>query len=117
MPTRAVWRPSEWTWPLLGVGALLGLRLLDPERVHGGRLLLPVLVLAAAVLAVRRLWSIHPAPTLCAAIALGVFSGQWGELGLGGLPLDRLLLAIVVLQFLLRAPGVAHAPRLRARNV
>ena len=117
MAARAVRRPSEWAWPLLA-GALLALAAAAyPQRLHGAGLLLTPIAIGAAVLALRRLWTLHPAPTMCAAIALSVFSGQWREIGLGGLPLDRLLILIVVAQFLLRAPGVANTPPLKLRNV
>jgi putative inorganic carbon (hco3(-)) transporter len=117
MAARALWRASEWTWPLLGGALLATTAVAYPQRLHGSGLVLTPLIVCAAVLALRRLWSLHPAPTLCAALALSVFSGQWREIGLGGLPLDRLLVLVVVAQFLLRAPGVANAPRLRLRNI
>jgi len=117
MPVRAVWRPNEWVWPLLGIATVLLAAGAYPQRLQGHWLVLTPLAIAAGVFAVRRLWSMHPAPTMCAAIVLSVFSGAWREVGLGGLPLDRLLILVVVLQFLLRAPGVASAPRLRLRNV
>ncbi len=90
---------------------------LFPARLHGHWSILTPVLIAVGVLAIRRLWSLHPAPTLCAAIALSVFSGAWHQIGLGGLPLDRILLVLVIMQFVLRAPGVARAPRLRPRNV
>jgi putative inorganic carbon (HCO3(-)) transporter len=69
------------------------------------------------VLVVRRLWELPPAATMCATIVLTSFSGAWRQMGLGGLPLDRLLLLVVLCQFLLKAPGTAHVPRLQLRNV
>jgi len=54
---------------------------------------------------------------MCAAIALTVFSGAWSQMGLGGLPLDRLLLVIVLLQFLLHAPGAQNTPRIEVRGI
>jgi O-antigen ligase len=38
-------------------------------------------------------------------------------MGLGGLPFDRLLLVVVLLQFLLRAPGAAYTPRIELRGI
>jgi O-antigen ligase len=117
MTARAVRTPRPWTWAALGLAGLVLLSLLRPSSVTGLHLPLAVAVVAVGVLVVRRLWSMHPAPTMCAAIAASVFSGEWRNVGLGGLPLDRLLLAIVALQLLLGAPGVATAPRLRIRGV
>ncbi len=94
-------------------GRCSGVYKLAPSRLQGHWLILmPVLVLAG-VLVMRRLWELPPAVTMCAAIALTIFSGAWRQMGLGGLPFDRLLLVIVLLQFFLRAPGVAHV---RARR-
>jgi O-antigen ligase len=117
MLTRAVWRPGWRVWVLLGLAVLASVRVVTPSRLQGHWLLfMPVLILAG-VLGVRRLWDLPPAATMCAAIVLTIFAGAWRQMGLGGLPLDRLLILIVLLQFLLRAPGVAHAPRLQLRNV
>jgi O-antigen ligase len=117
MAARAVWRPPWQAWTLLVILALLLIDAVAPTRLQGHWLFLtPVLVLAG-VLVLRKLWELNPAVNMCAAIVLAIFSGAWFQIGLGGLPLDRLFMAIVLLQFLLRAPGVAHAPRLQIRNV
>jgi O-antigen ligase len=88
-------------------------RELAPARFSGDGVILAPLLIVAGVLAVRRLWELPPAWTMCGAIVLSVFSGAWRQIGLGGLPLDRLLIVIVVAQFALQSPGVAHLPRLR----
>jgi O-antigen ligase len=117
MAVRAVWRPPWYAWALLGVATLVLTRRVAPERLHGHWLILTPVLVVAGVLVLRRLWELNPAILMCAAIVLTIFSGAWQQMGLGGLPLDRLLLVIVLLQFLLRAPGVAQTPRLRVRNV
>ena len=117
MAVRAVWRPPWYAWTLLGLAALAGARLLAPSRLQGHWLFItPVLVLVG-VLAVRKLWELPPAGAMCAAVVLTIFSGAWFQLGLKGIPLDRVLFVVVLLQFLLRAPGIAHVPRLQIRNV
>src|SRR4029077_17973137 len=60
-----------------------------------------------------------PATMLCAALALTIFSGNWGRVGLPGFPLlpDRILLAGALLALLLGAPGAAALPRARVRGV
>lgn len=65
----------------------------------------------------RWLWRMPPAVTMCAAIALTIFSGAWSHMGFGGIPVDRLLVVTLLLQILLRAPGMANVPRIRLRNV
>ncbi len=117
MAVRAVWRPPWYAWTVAGLAALVLTRVLAPGRLEGRWLLLTPLLVLVAVLAIRKLWELPPAPTMCAAIALTVFSGAWWQVGLKGFPLDRFLLVVVLLQFLLRAPGVASAPRLQFRNV
>ncbi len=117
VPTRAVRRPPLYAWVLVGLVALALIYGLTPSRLHGHGLILTPLIVLAGVLAVRRLWELPPAPTLCGAVALTVFSGSWVRMGLGGLPLDRLLVIIVLLAVFLRAPGVAHVPRLQLKNV
>jgi len=117
MSARAVWRPPWYAWTFIGLAALALTHDVDPGRLRGHWLIIGPLLILVGVLAVRRLWEFPPALTMCAAIALTIFSGAWGQIGLGGFPLDRLLIVMVVLQFLLRAPGVAHSPRLQIRNV
>lgn len=117
MATRATWRPTPWMWVALGVLALAAVHVASPARLHGRSLLVTSLVVAVGVLAVRRLWMLPPVVTMCGAIVLTIFSGAWRQIGLGGLPLDRLLLVIVPLQFLLRAPGVAAVPPLQIRRI
>jgi putative inorganic carbon (HCO3(-)) transporter len=117
MLTRAVWRPRWWVWALLGLTALAAAHELTPSRLRGHWLFITPLAILAGVLVVRRLWELPPATTMCAAIVLTIFSGAWHQIGLGGLPFDRLLIVIVLLQFLLGAPGIAHTPPLRVRNV
>ena len=117
MAVRAVWRPPWYAWLLLGLVALAAMHEVAPGRLHGSGLILVPLLIVAGVLVVRRLWELPPAVTMCAGIALTIFSGAWSQIGLGGLPFDRLLIAIVMFQFLLRAPGTAQTPRLQIRNV
>lgn len=76
-----------------------------------------LLVVVVAILVLRKLWQLPPALSLCAAIGLTVFSGGWAQMGLPGAPLNRLLVAFVILQILLRAPGTAGMPRIQIRNV
>jgi putative inorganic carbon (hco3(-)) transporter len=116
-PMRATWRPPWYAWVLVGVAALALTHAFEPRYLKGHWLLLMPLLVLAGLLIARQLWELPPAVTMCAAIVLDVFSGKWHQLGLGGLPLDRLLLFVVVAMFVLRAPGVARTPPLRIRNV
>jgi O-antigen ligase len=117
MPEPRVWRPPPYAWVLLGLVALALAHKAQPARFQGYWLFItPVLVLAA-VLVLRRLWETSTAAILCGAIALTVFSGGWSQFGLGGMPLDRLLTVIALLQIFLRAPGAAQVPPLRMRGV
>jgi putative inorganic carbon (hco3(-)) transporter len=117
MATRAVRRPRWHTWALLGLAAAVLIDKTSPARFEGHWLVLTPLLVVAGVLTIRWMWTLPPAVTMCGAIALTIFSGSWQQMGLGGLPFDRLLLAIALLQFLLLAPGVAHSPRPQVRNV
>jgi putative inorganic carbon (hco3(-)) transporter len=114
---RRIWRPPWYAWALLGVALLAAVHYRFPERLEGPWLLIAPLLAAAAVLVLRRLWELPPAWLMCGAIALTIFSNGWSQIGLGGLPLNRLALIVVLLQFLLRAPGIAATPRLRVRGV
>lgn len=115
MPIRATWRPPWYAWALLGGVALAAVPKLAPAKLHGHWVLITPLAIAIGVLAVRKLWEQPPALTACIALALTIFSGGWSRMGLGGLPFDRLLLVTVLLMFFLRAPGVAHSPRLQIK--
>jgi O-antigen ligase len=117
LTVRAVWRPRWYLWVGLWVLAMSAIHHSSPERLEGHWALITPLVLAAGVWTARRLWEVPPAATMCAAIALRIFSGGWSQMGLGGLPLDRLMILFVLLQVFLRAPGAAHLPSIRLRNV
>ena len=115
--TRAVWRPRWWVWASAGLAALAMIHKVTPARLQGSWLIITPLLMLACVLVVRRLWELPPAVTMCIAIMLTIFSGAWRQIGLGGLPLDRLLIVVVLLQIFLRAPGAARTPPLQIRNV
>jgi putative inorganic carbon (hco3(-)) transporter len=117
MTARVTWRPPWYAWVLVGLVGLGAIHYKEPSLLHGYRVVLAVLLVVAAVLVLRRLWELPPAVIVCAAVALSIFSGGWNRMGLGGLALDRLAVLLVVLAFLLRAPGLANTPRLQVRNV
>jgi putative inorganic carbon (HCO3(-)) transporter len=117
MVTRAVWRPPWYAWTLLGAVALALVHAKAPERLEGPWLVLTPLLVLAGVMAMRKLWELPVAILMCGALVLTIFSGGWNLIGLGGLPLDRLALLVVLLAVFLRAPGVAETPRLQVRNV
>lgn len=117
MPMRAVWRPQWHTWALVGLAALVSIDAASPRLLHGRWLLVTPCLLIVGLLAVRRLWELPPAITMCGAVVLTIFSGSWSKIGLGGLPLDRLLMMLVLLAVFLRAPGIARNPRLQLRNI
>jgi putative inorganic carbon (hco3(-)) transporter len=117
LPARAVWRPPWYAWTLLGASALVALYLRAPQAVRGDAAPAVYIGAVALLLAAIAVWELPPAVMLCVAIVLTVFSGNWGELGLHGLPLDRVAMAGVVLALLLRAPGAARVPRLRVTGV
>jgi len=117
MAAPAVWRPPRLAWPLLGALALLLVWKLQPQKLEGHWQLATPILIALGVLALRYLWEQPPAVTMCGVIALSAFSGAWAQMGLGNVPLNRLLAVLVVCQCLLRAPGTATMPRLRLRSV
>jgi putative inorganic carbon (HCO3(-)) transporter len=117
MAAHAVWRPPRYAWPLLGLLALLLTWKLLPEKLEGRWELVTPVLIVLGVLAIRYLWEQPPAVTMCGAIALSVFSGAWSQIGLGNIPLNRLLAVLVICQCLLRSPGTVHMPRLQLRNV
>ncbi|HEY5052511.1 MAG TPA: O-antigen ligase family protein [Solirubrobacterales bacterium] len=88
-----------------------------PSRLQGHWLIVTPVAILVGVLATRRLWELPPAVTMCVAIALSIFSGGWGQIGLSGIPLNRLFIVLALLQVFLRAPGTAHMPRVQIRNV
>jgi putative inorganic carbon (hco3(-)) transporter len=102
---------------MLGLIALALVREITPNRLQGHWLILTPLLIVAGVLAVRKLWDLPPAVTMCGALVLSIFSGGWSQIGLGGIPLDRLLVVLVLLAVVLRAPGTARTPRPQFRPV
>src|SRR5439155_19698229 len=101
----------------LAAPALLPWRM--PWLRHG-RWVFPVgIALVGMLLAGPALWRAPPAAMACAAVALTVFSGSWGSLGLPGFPFlpDRLLLAGALLALLLPTRAATPAPRVCVRGV
>lgn len=117
MTERAVWHPPPYAWILVGLAALALTPEVAPSRLHGHWLFITPCLIVAGVLVARKLWELPPVVTMCIAIVLTIFSGAWSKMGLGGLPFDRLLAVMVLLEFLLRAPGTAKVPRLQVKNV
>jgi putative inorganic carbon (HCO3(-)) transporter len=117
MTARLTWRPPWYVWVLAGVAGLAVLHYKSASLTHGYLLVVAAGLIAAGMLALRRLWEMPPAALMCVAIALAIFSGSWSRVGLGGFPLDRSAMFLVVLMFLLRAPGLARIPRIRIRGV
>ncbi len=116
---RVPWRVPWYLWTLAGVGVLAAIHLRHPSLLHGSKagFVIPGVVLALLVGAI--LWELPPAVMMCAAIALTIFSGNWGTLDLPGFPFvpDRILLVGALLAVLLRSPGAAHVPRARVTAV
>lgn len=115
--TRPVWRPPELAWGLLGLLAIGLIYKASPERLEGKWLVLTPAVVLVGVFALHRLWELPPAITVCVAIGLRVFSGAWAQIGIGGMPLDRLVIIVALLQVFLCSPGARGLPALRLRNV
>lgn len=119
MAEGSVWRPRWFVWPAFGLAAVLLISRHMPWLLRGHWLLLVAIGLAILLVGARVLWELPPAAMISAAIALTVFSGSWGNLGLPGFPFlpDRILLVGGLLALLLRAPGAAGLPRLQIRGV
>jgi O-antigen ligase len=103
-------------WFILGTVTVVLASHFGPHSLRGHWIVL-IPAVALSTLAVRRIWDMRPSVIMCAAIALTIFSGAWSQIGLGGLPIDRLLFMIILLQFLLHAPGAAYTPRVNIRGV
>lgn len=112
-----MWHPPSYTWVLLWFTSIALIYEVYPNRLQGHWIVITPFLMFVGVLALRWWWALPPAVTMCVAIVLSVFSGGWSLIGLGGLPLNRLLVAIALLQVFLRAPGTASLPRVRIRNV
>jgi putative inorganic carbon (hco3(-)) transporter len=117
MAIPVAWRPPWYAWAVLGAAGLAFVHETQPTRLEGHWQLLTPVAIAIGVLVLRRLWEMPPAVTMCAAIASTAFSGGWAQMGLAGMPVNRLLVLVVLLQLLLRAPGTAATPPLRIGNV
>lgn len=118
-PRPAVWRPAWYVWLAIGLAALAALHERAPWLLHGhwlfvtGTGLVAVLALAAA------LWELPVAGIMCAGLALTIFSGSWGSMGLPGFPFlpDRILIVFALVALVLHAPGAAGLPKPRVRDV
>ena len=86
---------------------------------HGSPKLFVLGLLAATCLAVGYLaWYAQPAYTLCAALTLMVFSGNWQYMGLpSSVSPDRAMMVLAVVPLVLRAPGARDRPAFRLNRV
>jgi putative inorganic carbon (hco3(-)) transporter len=116
---RACWRPPWYVWSATGLAVVLLLDRQAPYLLHGQWLFVLGLGLPAVLLTLAILWELPVAVTMCAVIVLTIFSGSWESMGLPGFPFvpDRLLLVVVLLALLLRAPGASGLPRPQVRGV
>lgn len=117
MIERAVWRPPWYAWAVAGMVSLALIQSRAPALLHGDSVPITLIAVTAVLIAAAAVWELPPAVMMCAAIVLAVFSGNWEELGIPGLPLDRVAMAGVILALLLRAPGAARVPRVRIKGV
>lgn len=116
---RAVWHPPRYVWAVLGVAALALVHQRDPVLLSGPRLALGISLVVVLIYLLYRLSEQPPAVTMCAALVLTIFAGNWSNLGLPGFPFvpDRILVAVVAMMLLLRAPGTAGRPLIRVKGV
>lgn len=113
-----VWRPRWYAWAALGVAIVAVIDWRVPRLLHGHMLVVSIVLIAALLYALQRLWELPPAVMMCMGLALSVFSGSWGVLGMPSSVLpDRLLLLGALLALMLRSPGSAGRPRIEVRNV
>jgi putative inorganic carbon (hco3(-)) transporter len=106
--------PWSATAAMLGVVAYLLIHLPVDVAERATPRYIPVLAVITLISVAVVIWWIDPAYTLCAAILLTPFAGNWPQLGVPGpLSPDRLLLAGGILAVLLRAPPVRHRPKLQ----
>jgi O-antigen ligase len=117
MGEHAVWRPPWYVWPLLGLALLAAVEIQSPWLLQGYALFPVTVVVLGLVLLTAALWRLGPAAMTCAAIALTVFSGAWGALGIPGIPLERVVLAGSLLALLLRSSRAARVRQLRIEGV
>ncbi len=117
MTDRAVWRPPWYLWSALGLAALALIHVRLPWLLEGYSIFPVTVVLLALLCVAVALWELPTAAMACAAIGLTIFSGSWANLGIPGVPFDRVLLVGVALALLLRAPGASRLPRVRVTRV
>jgi putative inorganic carbon (HCO3(-)) transporter len=98
---------------------LVALAFLPPPVADTATTLFPLAMGAVAAISLMvMVWWLDPAYTVCAAILLTPFAGNWPQLGVPGpLSPDRLLLAAGIFGALLRLPAAADRPRLRVTGV
>ena len=118
-PPPTVWRPAWYVWLAIGLAALAALHEREPWLLEGHLLFVTGVALLAVVALAAAMWELPVGGIMCAGIALTIFSGSWGSMGLPGFPFlpDRILIVLALLALALHAPGAAGLPRPRVRDV
>jgi O-antigen ligase len=117
--SQSVWRPGWYVWAAIGAAALALIYKRATWLLGGHWLVLTLCLLVVFVYAMYRLWELPLAVMMCACIALTIFSGSWGSIGLPGFPFlpDRILIVGVLIALILRAPGTKGRPAIRVQPV
>ncbi|HET6449410.1 MAG TPA: O-antigen ligase family protein [Conexibacter sp.] len=118
MPREYAFTPPWYAWLAGGAAAVAVLLVHPPQQLVGYRMAIGLALLVASIGVVYVLWHLDAAYGFTAALALSVFSGNWNALGLPGFPFvpDRLLLLVVLVAVVLRAPAAWDRPRFAFRG-
>jgi len=105
---------------LAGAAAAVGVLALVAEgyRVAPSATFALLVFVTALPAAAYVAWRAHPAPLLCGGLALSLFSGNWGNVGLPELVApDRLLMYAAIVVVVLRGPAMRLRPRIEIQPI
>src|SRR5579884_1491296 len=108
-------RPAFRSW-LFALATPVVIAILFAAKVDGLKTGVRAAEVAVALIAICAVWVVPASWSVCGALVLSMFGGNWQNLGLpSSVAPDRFLLGLTLVAIVARAPAAANRPPIRFR--